>query len=160
MLRRRRLESVIEVDVDERVRLGGLDVTATRAAHDGGRGPLGVRAPALGFVIAGSRRVYFAGDTDLFAEMAALAPLDVALVPVSGWGKATGRGHLDPRRAAEALSLLEPKVAVPIHWGSLAPLHRPAPTAHAAWEFRRHAAEIAPAVDVRILQPGESMPIE
>ena len=31
-----------------------------------------------------------------------------------------GPGHLDPQRAAEAVRLLKPKVAVPVHWGTLA----------------------------------------
>src|SRR5262249_15506342 len=81
--------------------------------HDGRRHPGGASGPALGYVLRGSRSVYFAGDTDLFAGMAALAPLDVALLPVAGWGKKLGPGHLDPQRAAAALALLRPRIAVP-----------------------------------------------
>jgi L-ascorbate metabolism protein UlaG (beta-lactamase superfamily) len=64
--------------------------------------------------------VYAAGDTDLFDGMAALGPIDVALLPVWGWGPTLGPGHLDPARAAEAVHLLLPRVAVPVHWGSFA----------------------------------------
>jgi L-ascorbate metabolism protein UlaG (beta-lactamase superfamily) len=68
-------------------------------------------------------------------------------------------GHLDPERAAAALALLRPRVAVPIHWGTLAPLWwrpRSPGTLRAPPEaFRRHAAQTAPAVDVRILAPGQ-----
>jgi L-ascorbate metabolism protein UlaG (beta-lactamase superfamily) len=157
--RKRGFADVVEVDVGEHVQVGRLDVAATHAEHDGSRGRLGVSAPALGFTIAGSKQVYFAGDTDLFAGMEELAPLDVALLPVSGWGKVLGPGHLDPRRAAEALRLLRPRVAIPIHWGTLAPFHHAPPTSHAAEEFRRQAGKLAPDVDVRILALGERLPL-
>ena len=107
----------------------------------------------------GSRRIYFAGDTDLFAGMGELAPgLDLALLPVAGWGPSLGPGHLDPERAAEAARLLQPRLAVPIHWGTLRPLNERAdPAARPAEEFRRRAAELAPDVAVRILEPGETL---
>jgi L-ascorbate metabolism protein UlaG (beta-lactamase superfamily) len=147
---------VREVDVGDEVRIGGVRVHATRAEHRGAR--LTLRsAPSLGFVISGSRSVYFAGDTDLFEGMAGLAgSLDVALLPVAGWGPKVGPGHLDPYRAAQALRLLRPRIAVPIHWGTLSLFHRstsaPPPEA-----FRRHAAELAPQVDVRVLEPGAAL---
>ena len=61
---------------------------ATHAEHRARRGPFGVAAPSLGYVLEGSRSIYFAGDTDLFPGMATLAAdhLDVALLPVAGWG--------------------------------------------------------------------------
>ena len=101
-----------------------LRITATHAVHDGHRVPFGPRAESLGFLIeAAGTSVYFAGDTDLFPGMADLHPrLDVALLPVWGWGPNLGPGHLDPARAAEAVALLRPRFAVPIHWGTLFPL--------------------------------------
>ena len=109
----------------------------------------------MGYVVTGSRTVYFAGDTDLFEGMAALpGPIDVALLPVWGWGPTLGRGlHLDPHRAAEALRLIRPREAVPIHWGTYWPhalgrvyadrlIDPPA-------AFAEYAAELAP--DVRAL---------
>ena len=69
---------------------------------------------------AGELLVYAAGDTDLFDGMAALPRPDVALLPVWGWGSTLGPGHLDPARAAEAVARLAPRVAVPVHWGTLA----------------------------------------
>jgi L-ascorbate metabolism protein UlaG (beta-lactamase superfamily) len=77
LLRRRRFRHVVEVDKGNEIELGGLAVRAVHAEHAGGRG-LFRPAAALGYVISGSKRVYFAGDTDLFPAMAALAPLDVA----------------------------------------------------------------------------------
>jgi L-ascorbate metabolism protein UlaG (beta-lactamase superfamily) len=45
--------------------------------------------------------------------------VDVALLPVWGWGPNLGPGHLDPVTAADAVELIRPRVAVPVHWGTL-----------------------------------------
>lgn len=59
------------VAVGDGVRGGGVRVRAVSALHDGRRLPFGPRlAPALGYVIEGSARTYFAGDTGLFDSMA------------------------------------------------------------------------------------------
>jgi L-ascorbate metabolism protein UlaG (beta-lactamase superfamily) len=161
ILRRRRPDDVIEIEVGETVEVGGVGVSATPAEHDAGRGPLGLKTPALGYVIGGSKRIYFAGDTDLFPGMADLAPLDLALLPVAGWGPTLPPGHLDPRRAAEGLRLLKPKTAVPIHWGTYSVVtkrRQPAAVERApADAFKRLAAELAPDVDVRVVPVGESL---
>jgi L-ascorbate metabolism protein UlaG (beta-lactamase superfamily) len=154
--------SVTEVVEDEEIAFGPVTVRAAHAAHDGGRPPGRIEAAPLGFVISGSRRIYFAGDTDLFPGMAGLVPdLDLALIPIWGWGATLGGGgHLDPRRAAEALRLLQPRVAVPIHWGTYRPLHRGAGAAFLddpAEAFVREAAAAAPEVEVRVLRPGEHL---
>jgi L-ascorbate metabolism protein UlaG (beta-lactamase superfamily) len=146
----------------ETISIGALTVTAVPALHDGRRNPWAHPAEALGFVIAGrGRRVYFAGDTDLFPAMAALRPLDLALLPVWGWGPSVGSGHLDPAGAARALTLLRPRMAVPIHWGTFYPPGlrrlRPAPLSDPPLEFARRARELAPEVEVRVLRPGEMM---
>jgi len=143
------------------VEIAGLQVRAVPAAHDGHRPARpGVAAPALGYLV--SRRetsVYFAGDTDLFPGMAALAPrLTCALLPIWGWGPSLGPGHLDPEGAAAALTLLHPRIVVPIHWGTYRPrLGRGAPRARDGApeeRFAAAAARVAPDVAVRILAPG------
>ena len=101
---------VREVDVGDEVRVGEVTIQATPAVHRNAR-LVRRSGPSLGFMVSGSRRVYFAGDTDLFDEMSALAgSLDVALLPVAGWGSKVGPGHLDPLRAAQALRLLQPRL--------------------------------------------------
>jgi L-ascorbate metabolism protein UlaG (beta-lactamase superfamily) len=152
----RGFSDVREVDVGDEVRIGKVTVHATPAEHRSAR--FTVRsAPSLGFVVSGSRRIYFAGDTDLFEGMSTLAgSLDVALLPVAGWGSKVGPGHLDPVRAAHSLLLLRPRIAVPIHWGTLSPLNRSA-SADPPEAFLRHAAELAPRVEVRILEPGAAL---
>jgi L-ascorbate metabolism protein UlaG (beta-lactamase superfamily) len=102
-----------------------VTVRAVAAHHDGRRHPVGHPIAALGYVVETSRqRIYFAGDTDLYPEMARLAdpPLDVALLPIWGWGPSLGPGHLDPERAARAVALLTPRIVVPIHWGTFLPI--------------------------------------
>ena len=47
----------------------------------------------VGFVIAGTRTVYFAGDTDVFDGMRNLGRIDLALLPVAGWGPRLPPGH-------------------------------------------------------------------
>ena len=156
---RRRLIGVAEGD---EVGIEGVRVRAVHADHDDRRSRGRLRAPALGYVVCGSRRVYFPGDTDIFPGMADLAepPLDVALLPVWGWGPSLGAGHLNPFTAAQALTLLRPRIAIPIHWGTYAHawatagrryLRRPAD------DFARHAARLAPEVEVRVLAPGEAI---
>jgi L-ascorbate metabolism protein UlaG (beta-lactamase superfamily) len=124
-LRRRGFRRVVELGVGERLVDGDLTVTATYAEHSGHRwGPRlrhGPHAPAVGHLLeAPEARIYVAGDTDLFPGMAELGALDVAFLPVWGWGLTLGPGHMDPMRAAEAVELLRPRVAVPVHWGTLA----------------------------------------
>jgi L-ascorbate metabolism protein UlaG (beta-lactamase superfamily) len=151
-----------EIALGQTIGVGGLTITAVPAMHDGRRARWGRAAQTLGFVIAGGgRRVYFAGDTELYDGMAELGPLDVALLPVWGWGPSLGHGHLDPAAAARALTLLRPDAAVPIHWGTFYPLGlrrlRPRPLSRPPLEFARRAAELAPEVKVRVLEPGEMM---
>src|SRR5262245_22164989 len=157
---------VVELSVGEQTSVGGLKITAVPAKHEGGRFPFHRRDPdPIGFLIESpSRRVYFAGDTDLFDEMATLRPIDLALLPVWGWGPNVGPGHLDPASAADALELIQPSTAVPIHWGTLYPTllrrFRPRFLIDPPHEFARRASEVAPDVDVRVLQPGEALQLD
>ena len=152
---------VIELEDGDQVEIGGVTVRATHADHEGGR-PLRGPGPALGYALLGSRRVYFAGDTGLFEGMDGLIPdLDLALIPIWGWGATLGRGkHLDPVSAAEAVRRLRPKLAVPIHWGTYRPFHRSSRVAfltEPAVAFARAAASAAPEVEIRVLRPGDRL---
>jgi L-ascorbate metabolism protein UlaG (beta-lactamase superfamily) len=161
-LKRGRVEEVVE---GQSLSLGGIEIEATHADHRPGR--IRHRGPAaIGFKVTGSKRAYFAGDTDLFPGMRNLGAggIDVALLPVSGWGVRLGSGHLDPRRAAEALELLRPRVAIPIHWGTfhMIGLRRRGhgPLTEPSRAFAREAAKRAPDVEVRILAPGEDTVVD
>ena len=167
VLRRAGRRTVVEMEPGMATTVGGLTIRATHAEHDGGatsRGPRVRRAPrvpALGFLVEGAVRVWFAGDTDLFPGMADVAAggLDAALIPVGGWGPTIGPGHLDAERAARALALMRPRLAVPIHWGTYAPVGVPRGAGYlrtAGEDLAQAAARLAPGVTVRVLAPGDS----
>ena len=163
ILGRRGFPGATELDPGESIRVGGVEVEATRAVHDGRRWKFGRRVESVGFRLRSpSTDVYFAGDTDLFPEMEALAgTVDVAVLPVGGWGPKVGHGHLDPERAAEAASIIRPRLAIPIHWGAyLRPdlaRRRPELLSRYPVEFEAEIAKRAPEVEVRVLEPGDSL---
>jgi L-ascorbate metabolism protein UlaG (beta-lactamase superfamily) len=152
--------TVTELAPGESTAVGGVEVSAVEARHEVGSRLRPGPSEAVGFRLAATSSVYFAGDTDLFDGMAALGELDLALLPVWGWGTSLGAGHLDPERAARAAAMLSPRIAVPIHWGTYFPLGlsrlRPRHLREPPAEFERLSAERAPQVEVRVLLPGAS----
>lgn len=120
-----------------------------------------------GFVVATeSFRVWFAGDTAPFAAMADLpalagGPIDLALVPVGGWGPRLSGGHMDAVQAARACAVVGARAAVPVHWGTLhAPVSRRLPPGwmdRAGPAFAHAAARVAPSVQVHVVEPGEQI---
>ena len=161
-LRRRGFEVVHEMRAGETFAVAGVTLSATAAIHSGARLPFGPFAEALGYVISGpAGRIYFAGDTDLFPGMADVGPVDIALVPVWGWGPRLGRGHLDPERAAQAVALIHPRYAVPIHWGTLWPMGMARLRGHRLREppveFAAAVRRLAPEVTVLVTAPGAAV---
>lgn len=164
MLRRRGFRALTELEAGETLSIGAVSVRATPAVHSDERHPLGAKADPLGFVVSGSRSVYFAGDTELFDEMATVGPVDVGLLPIWGWGKTLGRGHMDPEQAVEAALRLRPSLVIPIHWGTYFPAQEglrgaPGYVEEPAAEFVSLMAERAPGIEVRVLEPGLSTTI-
>jgi L-ascorbate metabolism protein UlaG (beta-lactamase superfamily) len=157
---------VVEVRVGERIDCGPVAVDIVPAAHKRSRGPHSrVRADPLGFVVeGGGRRVYFPGDTDLFDEMADLGHIDVALLPIWGWGSNLGVGHLDPHRAATATQLIRPGLVVPIHWGTYAPedgrRRLPSWFDQPPVELERELDALGEAHRLHLLDPGTSVSLE
>lgn len=151
-----------ELRVGDYTAVGSVSIGATFADHTGSRHPFGPVSDCLGYVLHGSQTVYFAGDTDLFPEMGTMSGrLDLAMLPVWGWGPTLGEGHLDPRRAAESLQLLQPRAAMPIHWGTFAPVGmgwmRPRFLSAPPHTFAAHAGDVAPHVAVHVVQPGAGL---
>lgn len=162
LLRRHGIRHVEEISVGASSTVGGLTIQATYAAHDGNRLLSRASADSVGFLIQGEYSIYFAGDTDIFPEMADLVEtLDVALLPVWGWGPTLGSGHLDPYRAAKALQLLQPRLAIPIHWGTFFPIGlawlMPRFLIEPPQAFTLFAAALAAEVETHVLPPGSHL---
>jgi L-ascorbate metabolism protein UlaG (beta-lactamase superfamily) len=165
ILRPYRFRDVRELRPSDSLRIGDVTVTATPANHAGKRYPWGHYADAVGYMIRGSLTIYFAGDTGLFDSLAELAEgLDVALVPIWGWGLRLPADHMSPETAAQALRLLHPRLAIPIHWGTFLPLGLHRFYGHylvdPPLDFLRYAQQYAPDVPTRVLQPGESTTLD
>jgi L-ascorbate metabolism protein UlaG (beta-lactamase superfamily) len=157
--------STSTVEPGDQLDFGPITLSVTRAEHKGTRGPHSrVAVMPVGYVIeSAGRRIYFPGDTDLFDEMTAIAPVDLALLPIWGWGPTIGTGHLDPRRAVEAAERLQANQFLPIHWGTYAPedARRAAPE----WldkpiaDLSEEVARSKPESELCIVEPGGSLDI-
>jgi L-ascorbate metabolism protein UlaG (beta-lactamase superfamily) len=102
------------------VEVDGIKVTLVHAEHscgitDGDRIVYGGEACGLVIEFENGFTVYFAGDTDVFGDMALIAELsrlDVAFLPIGGFYT------MGPERAAKAVSLLGVKTVVPMHFAT------------------------------------------
>ena len=83
-------------------------------------------------------RLYHSGDTDVIPEMDSVTGVDVALLPVSGVYVMTAQ------EAAEAARRIQPRVAVPMHWGS-----------HIGTEHDARTFATKAPVEVRIMEKAE-----
>lgn len=143
---------------------GPVEVRAVRADH--ASRPLPSRPNAAhGFLVRSPEGVvWFAGDTSLYPEMAGLAdlaeaPIDLALVPIHGWGPRLSEGHMDPAAAAQACALARPRAVLPVHYGTFHPvgfnlaglgwMHRPRD------EFVTALADLAPGTALVALERGQ-----
>jgi L-ascorbate metabolism protein UlaG (beta-lactamase superfamily) len=161
VVRKAGFDHVTEQAAGDSMAFGRLSIRAVPALHSGFRPPFGPRAEAIGYVVRGERAVHFAGDTGLFPEMAELADegIDVSLLPVWGWGPRLRGGHLDPAGAVEALRMIRPRIAVPVHWGTFWPrglrwfrrerFERP------GYEFAALAEAAGIDAEIVTLRPGE-----
>lgn len=159
---------IVEIKVGDVVRIGGMDIHATPSRHESGLyWPLWLPKTVLSYMFVGTQTVFFVGDTALFDHMRELGEvfsIDAAMIPVWGFGPYLRGDHMDPAEAASAIRMLAPRIAVPIHWGTLHPL--------GPWwkgmDFLRHpphvfaleATRSAPETDVRVLMPGESTVVD
>jgi L-ascorbate metabolism protein UlaG (beta-lactamase superfamily) len=67
----------------------------------------------LGYIVTvNGVRIYHAGDTDYIPEMRDIKA-DIALLPVGG------TYTMDAAEAAQAAAVIKPKIAVPMHWGTV-----------------------------------------
>jgi L-ascorbate metabolism protein UlaG (beta-lactamase superfamily) len=164
-LRRRRIDAARGIGDDWVDVGGGVQVRLVHADH--GHRPMPHRPGAAnGHLVRGAGgTVWVSGDTSLYAEMADLPRLaggriDVAVVPVGGWGARLSGGHLDAEQAARCCALVGARTAVPVHWGTL---HFPlAGNLPRGWMdapgkgFVDALHRLAPGCRLLALRPGES----
>lgn len=127
------------------VEIAGIKVTMTQAAHSSEEA-----GSPCGFIVTleDDSVIYHAGDTGIFASMelfGKLYEIDVALLPIGSVFV------MDPRQAAFALQLLQPKIAVPMHYLTFPALEQNAD------KFIAAAKKKAPQVKIEVLQPGEHL---
>ncbi len=128
------------------VKSGELTITMTQAYHSTATGV------ATGYILRFPEEinVYHAGDTGIFSEMeliARLYPLTAALLPIGGIFT------MDAYQAAQALTLLMPKVAIPMHYATFPII------AQDAQEFITLSQRFAPSTKIIALKPGEGYEI-
>lgn len=100
--------------------VGPIQVTMTHAVHSCGildDGKIVYGGEACGYVLhmPDGRRIYFAGDTAVFSDMALIQELyqpDLAFLPIGD------HFTMGPREAALACRLLKPKKVIPMHFGT------------------------------------------
>ena len=128
------------------VEVEGVRFTLVNAFHSSSSDDGDYLGEACGIVVEveNGTKLYFAGDTCVFGDMALIRRIyapDVAILPIGG------HYTMDPREAAVALELLGTKRCVPCHYGTFPPLvGTPA-----------QLRELAPDVQVEELEPGDSV---
>lgn len=109
--------------------------------------------------------VWVAGDTELYPDMAGLAelagaPIDLAVVPVSGWAPRLSGGHMGHEDAARACDVVGARHAIPVHWGTLhVPAGKHLPRGwmdRPGLAFAHDAQRLAPHCEPVVLHPGNS----
>lgn len=110
-----------------------------------GLNPIYLGSPCGILLEAEGKRIYHAGDTALFLDMQLIGRggLDLAILPIGD------KYTMGPDDALDALDLLKPKRALPMHFNTWPPI------AQDAAAFARRAAERGHAVEV--LKPGSSL---
>ncbi|MCX6785379.1 MAG: MBL fold metallo-hydrolase [Candidatus Komeilibacteria bacterium] len=114
-----RVKEIIYIGPGETVDLKELQAVAVQAYNldkfrDDGQLYHTLSGDEVGFVLEINQvRLYHAGDTDKIPEMAELKDIDLALLPVSGTYTMTYK------EAAEAAAIIKPKIAIPMHYGSV-----------------------------------------
>jgi L-ascorbate metabolism protein UlaG (beta-lactamase superfamily) len=114
-------EKIVATNKGGTVDVDGIKVTLVHAEHTCGitedNGTIVYGGEACGLVIEFENgfQVYFAGDTDVFGDMALIAELasfDVAFLPIGDFYT------MGPERAAKAAKLLGVKTVVPMHFAT------------------------------------------
>ena len=158
----------IEVSPGDRLQVAGVDIEVLPARHDGRRDkrPGAAEAVSVGYRFGrGGTTCWYPGDTGPM-DFRGVRPVDLALVPIGGWGPSLGDGHLDPLQALEATQQVGARWILPVHYGTYWPvvLRSTGPT-HEQWfrspadRFREAAAAAGLAEHVLIPPMGVRTPL-
>jgi len=149
------LEKVTGFNKGGSLKLAGVEFRMVRADHSAGASP-GDRPATYagepcGYVLTfeDGFRVYHAGDTNVFSDMALIGELDqpdLAMLPIGGFYT------MGPREAAKACELLRVARVIPIHWGTFPAL------SGTPDELRREIAARKLTTEVIELAPGGTWP--
>jgi L-ascorbate metabolism protein UlaG (beta-lactamase superfamily) len=149
--------NVIGMNAGGTVEVDGLRVTMTPAVHSAGdwsseAGTVLNLGQPVGFVIEleNGRKVYFAGDTDVFGDMALIGELhapEIAFLPIGG------HFTMGPKGAARAAQLLGVARVVPIHYGTF-PILVGTPD-----QLREELQRIGADVEVLSPEPGQTIEV-
>lgn len=146
------VENLVEMNKGGTVEVAGLKVHMTHAVHscgitDGDQIVYGGEAAGYVIELPDGFRIYHAGDTAVFSDMALIGKLlkpDLALLPIGD------HYTMGPRSAAEAVRLLGVKAVVPMHFGTF-------PVLVGTPDDLRREADDVDGLEVFDLQPGESL---
>jgi L-ascorbate metabolism protein UlaG (beta-lactamase superfamily) len=144
------VEDVRDPNKGGTVDLDGARVTLTHAQHSSSTNDGTYGGEPCGLIVrtGDGPTLYFAGDTNVFGDMALIARMyepDVAVLPIGG------HYTMDPREAAFALELLKTPRCVPCHYATF-PILAGVPA-----QLREHASALGLDVDVLEPQPGETL---
>jgi L-ascorbate metabolism protein UlaG (beta-lactamase superfamily) len=110
---RRTLGDAMDVVAAGEIRtIGDLKVQVVQAYNPVGsrRMTYHKKGVGVGYIIeVEGRRIYHAGDTGLIEEMNGFGPVDVAFLPIGG------RFTMDVKEAVEAVTIIKPSLAIPMH---------------------------------------------
>ena len=142
-----------------RLAWGPWTCTPRQPSTTAGVCPSGRRCRAVGYVVEGTSRVAFYGDTDLFDGMGTSPAISTSPCCRSGAGGRVRTGAHGPGAGRPGRRSARPRIVVPIHWGTLAGprVWWRADPAEPARRFVELVALHAPDVTVRILAPGERL---
>jgi L-ascorbate metabolism protein UlaG (beta-lactamase superfamily) len=117
-LRRLKLKEVRTIQAVEKIQVDNIQVDAI-AAYNVNKfrspgNPFHPKGMGVGYIVTiDGKRIYHTGDSDPIPEMVTAKGVDVALVPVSGTYVMTAE------EAVEAAKVIQPKVAIPMHFGAI-----------------------------------------
>lgn len=143
---------VTELRPWETCEVKGVHIKAVPARHMFGH--------CLGYVFEiDGRKIYFTGDTDMYKGIKKLEKekIDYMLMP---YGGTPIFGSIwTTKRAAKAVSMIKPKVCVPIHWETV-PNWLTKKTIQSPDRFIALIKKRAPETDCVVMKPGEEKPLK